>query len=481
MKYSLIFKLIGSILNIQALFMLVPLAVSFIYGSDDKQAFLLSVLITAATGFLLSRLNSEDKKFRTRDAFAAAALTWIIISFFGALPYFFSGYFASFADCMFESVSGFTTTGATILSDIESLPKGIIFWRNFTHLIGGMGVLMFMLAVMPSMNASSVNLLRAESSGISPDKIVPKLRETARVIYLIYLSMAVLLTVLLILTGLPVFDSLMHAFSIAGTGGFSNKNLSAGAYNNAAAEIIMTVFMFLFGINFTLYFYLFNKKFQQFIKDEELRLYFLFVIISMVVVTINISGLYDSWPQALRHASFQVSSIITSTGFSTTDYNLWPVLSHFIFTFLMFTGCCAGSTGGGIKIIRFLLLFKLLRIELDKIIHPRSVRVVTINGKRIDNEVASKASVYFFIYFMLFFIAVIPISMEGLDIVASTSAIIAMLSNIGPGLGVIGPTGNYGDFSAFSKFLLSFYMIIGRLEFIPVLILLKPSVWLKGA
>lgn len=480
MKYSLIFKLIGNMLKAQALFMLVPFTASFIYGSDDKHVFLLSALITAGAGFLLSSIKCEEIKYRTRDAFAAASLAWIIISFFGALPFYFSGCFKSFADCIFESVSGFTTTGATILPDIESLPKGILFWRGFMHFIGGMGVLMFMLALIPSMNASSVNLMRAEGTGINPDKLVPRLNETARVMYLIYTAMAAVLTVLLIISGLPVFDSLMHAFSIAGTGGFSNMNFSAGAYGNAAAEIIMIIFMFLFGINFTLFFYLVNKKFLQFLKDEELRLYFIFFIVSSIIITIDISGIYGSWFVSARHAFFQVSSVMTTTGFSTVDYNLWPVLSRFVIVFLMFTGCCAGSTGGGIKIVRFLLIFKLLRIELDKIIHPKSVKVITVNGKKIENEVVLRAAMYFFIYFMIFFIAIIPVSLEGTDLVTSASTVIAMLSNVGPGLGSVGPAGNYGEFSQATKYLLSFLMIIGRLEFIPVLVLFKPSIWQKG-
>lgn len=480
MNYRLIFKLIGNVLRIEALFMLFPLVVSFIYGGGDHWAFLWSILILVVAGTLLAKLRPKDKNFRTRDAFVVAGFSWLLFSLFGALPFYFSGYFNSFIDCAFESISGFTTTGASILTNIEVLPKGILFWRSFSHWIGGMGVLMFMMAVMPSINASSVNLLRAESTGPSPDKIVPKIRETARIMYLIYLAMTVLLIILLKIVGLPIYDSLINAFSIAGTGGFSNMNASIGAYNNIAAEIIITVFMFLFGINFSLYFILLGRKFIKFIKDIELKIYFGIVIAAILIITVNISGLYGGIVEALRHSSFQVSSIISTTGFATADFNLWPTLSQSILVFLMVTGCCAGSTGGGIKLIRFILLIKAAKVELGKIFHPGSVKAVSINGKKVNNDIVSKTALFFFIYFAVFFVSVMLISIEGKDIVSSATSVIASLSNIGPGLGIVGPTGNYAAFTSFSKVILSFCMIAGRLEFFPVLVLFTPSVWKKG-
>ncbi|NLN82109.1 MAG: TrkH family potassium uptake protein [Clostridiales bacterium] len=480
MNYSLIFKLIGNVLRIEALFMLFPLAVSFIYGGGEHWAFLWSILILAIAGTLLAMLKPKDKNFRTRDAFVVAGVSWFLFSLFGALPFYFSGHFNSFIDCIFESVSGFTTTGATILNDVEILPKGIIFWRSFSHWIGGMGVLMFIMAVIPSINASSINLLRAESTGPSPDKIVPKIRETARIMYLIYLAMTVLLIVLLRIAGLPIFDSIINAFSTAGTGGFSNMNASVAAYNNVAAEIMITVFMFLFGINFSLYFFILGGKFAKFIKDIELKVYFGVVIVSILIITVNISGIYGGIAEGLRHSSFQVSSVISTTGFSTTDFNLWPTLSKVILVFLMVTGCSAGSTGGGVKLIRFIILFKAAGIELGKIFHPGSVKAVSVNGKKVDNDVVSKTALFFFIYFAVFFASVVLISIEGKDIVSSTTAVIASLSNIGPGLGIVGPAGNFAAFSPFSKVVFSFCMIAGRLEFFPVLVLFTPSVWKKS-
>lgn len=480
MNYRLIFKLIGNVLRIEALFMLFPLVVSLVYGGGDYPAFLWSILISAAVGTLLAKLNPKDKKFRTRDAFVVAGLSWVFLSLFGALPFCFSGYFSSFIDCIFESVSGFTTTGSSILTNVEVLPKGILFWRGFSHWIGGMGVLMFVMAVVPSINASSVNLLRAESTGPSPDKIVPKIRETARIMYLIYIAMTVILIILLKIAGLPIFDSLLNAFSTAGTGGFSNMNASIGAYNNIAAEIIITIFMFLFGINFSLYFVLIGRKFVKFIKDIELKVYFGIVIAAILIIAIDTSGLYGGIFEALRHSSFQVSSIISTTGFATTDFNLWPTLSQSILVLLMITGCCAGSTGGGIKLIRFIILLKAVKVELGKIFHPGSVKAVSINEKKVSNDIVLKTALIFFIYFAVFFASLLLISIEGKDIVSSATAVIASLSNIGPGLGIVGPTGNYAAFSPFSKVVFSFCMIAGRLEFLPLLVLFTPSVWKRG-
>lgn len=480
MNYRLIFKLIGNVLKIEALLMLFPLLVSFIYGSGDHSAFLWSIIILASVGIVLAKLNPKDKNFRTRDAFVVAGFSWILLSLFGALPFYFSGYFNSFIDCAFESISGFTTTGSSILTNVEALPKGILFWRSFSHWIGGMGVLVFMIAVMPSINASTVNLLRAESTGPSPDKIVPKIRETARIMYLIYLALTILLIVILKITGLPTFDSLVNAFSVAGTGGFSNLNVSFGGYNNIAAEITITIFMFLFGINFSLYYILLGRKFLRFITDIELKTYFGIVMASILTISINISGIYGGIWEALRHSSFQVLSIISTTGFATTDYNIWPTLSQSILVILMFTGCCAGSTGGGIKLIRFILLFKAVKIEIGKIFHPGSVKTVSVNGKKVSNDIVSKTALFFFIYFAMFFVSLLLISVDGKDIFSSATAVIASLSNIGPGFGLVGPTGNYAIFSSFSKVVLSICMIAGRLEFFPLLVLFTPSAWKRG-
>ncbi len=479
MNYKLIFKLIGNILKIEALFMLFPLAIAYIYGDGDHVAFLWSILTLLVTGLLLSRLKPADKRFKQRDAFAAAGFAWLTLSLFGALPFYLSGCFPSFVDCVFESASGFTTTGASILTNIEVVPRGIVFWRSVSHWIGGMGFLVFMLAILPSANASSLNLLRAESTGPTPDKMVPKIKESARITYLIYLAMTVVLVLLLCITGMPIFDSLNNAFSVAGTGGFAIKNASIGAYDNVPAEVVMSIFMFLFGVSFTLYFFLLGKDVKKFIKDSELRFFFGVVVVAILIITINITDMYGGVAEALRHASFQVTSIISTTGFSTTDFNLWPSLSQVVLILLMVTGCCAGSTGGGIKLIRILLLLKAAKIELGKIFHPGSVKAVSINGKKIGSEIVSRTALFFFVYFVVYIVSVMLISIEGKDIVTNATAVFATLSNVGPGLGEVGPTGNFSEYTQFSKLVLSFCMIAGRLEFYPILVLLTPSVW-KG-
>jgi len=458
--------------------MLVPLAVSIIYGGGDYTAFLLAILISTLIGIFLSLLKPTDKKFRTKDALIATALAWIFLSLFGALPFYFSGYFNSFIDCAFESISGFTTTGASILTNVEILPKGILFWRSFSQWIGGIGILVFLLAITPSINASSINLLRAEGTGPS-DKFIPKIRETAKFMFLIYFIMTAILIFLLYTVGLPIYDSVLNAFSTAGTGGFSIMNANISAYNNIAAETIITIFMFLFGISFTLYFILLGKNIKKFFKDEELRLYFGIIITAIIIITLNISGLYSGFLEALRYSSFQVSSIISTTAFTITDFNLWPTLSQIILLFLMITGCCAGSTGGGIKLARILILWKTLKNELNKIFHPGSVKTVTINEKNIKQDLITNTTLYFFIYFIIFFVAVLLISIEGKDLITSTTTIIASLSNIGLGLGAIGPVGNFAIFSSFSKIVISFCMLAGRLEFFPILLLLTPSAWKK--
>lgn len=477
MNYPVVIKLLSGVLRIEMAAMIVPLVVSLLYGGDDAPAFIYSIVILAFVSFLLSMIKPSDTKFRTKEGFMSVALAWLTVSVFGALPFYFCGYFNTLADCMFESISGFTTTGATILTDIQSLPRGIIFWRGFMHWIGGMGVLMFMLAIMPGMSASSVNLLRVEGTGPSVNKMLPKLRESAKIMYLIYLSMTAVLTVLLCIAGLPVYDSIVHAFSCAGTGGFSSMNFSISAYNNVAVECIITVFIFLFGVNFTLFFYLLRKEFKLALLDEELLFYAAIVLFSIVVITVDIMPLYHSIATSLRHSSFQVVSVITTTGFASVDYNTWPTFSRLVLVLIMFTGCCAGSTGGGIKLVRVLVLFKCVGVELSKIIHPKVVKNVKLNSKPIDDKVVYKVFMFFFIYFAILICSILLISIENKDMVSSVTAVISTLSNVGPGFDVVGPMGNYSSFSSFSKVIMSFCMLAGRLELFPVLVLFVPSVW----
>ena len=472
--------MIGNGLKIEAIFMLFPLFVSFFYGSGDHWAFICSSVILAVIGTLLGALKPKYSSFRMRDAYAVAGLAWLLFSFSGTLPYWLSGCFSSFIDCVFESVSGFTTTGASVLTNVEILPKGILFWRSLSQWVGGMGVLLFMMAVMPSLNSSSINILRAETTGPAPDRVVPRIRETARIMYLIYLGMTFVLAVILCFAGLPVFDSIVNAFATAGTGGASTMNASIAAYNNITVEVVITIFMFLFGISFTLYFLLLDRKFSRFVKDSELRLYFGMVVLAIVIVTLNVSGVYGGIFEALRYASFQVSSIVSTTGFSTTDFSLWPTLSQIVLVVLMVVGGCAASTSGGMKQIRVIILIKAAKNEVNKIFHPESVKAVSVNGRNITSDAVSKISLFFFIYFAFFIVAVALISIEGKDILSSVTAVISAISNIGPGLGTVGPASDYAAFSPFSKGVLSFCMIAGRLEFFPILILLTPSAWLNG-
>jgi trk system potassium uptake protein TrkH len=390
----------------------------------------------------------------------------------------FSSSIPSLVDAFFETASGFTTTGASILKEVESLPKGILFWRSFTHWLGGMGVLVLTLAVLPSVGASSFHIMKAEATGPSTEKLVPKLGQTAKILYTIYTVMTAAQIILLLIAGMPLYDSLIHAFGSAGTGGFSNRNLSVGAYGNVYIEIIITVFILLFGVNFSLYFQILKGNIRNFFKDAEFRFYIGTVLIAIVVITIQLfsNGIF-SVGQSLRHSSFQVASIITTTGYATTDFNLWPALSKCVLVVLMFIGASAGSTGGGVKCIRILLLLKIAKREVAKVIHPRAVHTVKSGGKVVDDEILSETMAFFFIYIAIFTVSFLLVSLDGKDLTSTVTSVVATISNIGPGLEVVGPMGNFSSFSGFSKVIFSFCMIAGRLELIPMLILFSPQAW----
>ena len=485
MNYSLILKLLGNMFKIESAFMILPLAVSFIFGESlkSKLAFIFPILLLAALGFTLSFIKPKISKITVKDAFAATVLTWVSFSIFGALPYFLSGSSKNFIDSLFESTAGFTTTGTTMIGDVESMVRSVVFWKGLSVWIGGVGVLMFMMAVLPAVNASSINLLRAEMSvitGVSREKILPKIKEVAKIIYLIYISITVLLTILLLLTGMPLYDSLIHAFATAGSAGFSNMNDGVRAYDNTAAEIIIAVFMFLVGISFFIYFYMAKRNFKQVLKDEELRVYCGIAFVSLIIMTINIYGEVNSFGEAVQFSAFQISSFISTTGYSPLLASPQiPVLSQFLLLCMMFVGCCSGSTGGGIKIVRVILLVKTARVELRKMLHPNSVKAITINGKKVDDEIITKTAVFLFIYFAVFFVATLIVSIEGKDIMLTVSSVIAMLSNVGVGISSDGLHYDYSSFSWLSKTAFMICMFLGRLEFFPVLILMKPSVWLE--
>lgn len=480
MNYKMILKSLGAVLFIEAACMIPSLAVAIIYAQGDAMAFLLTIVILAAAGAILNSIKPETNEIYARDGFAIVSLAWIFVSLFGALPFLFSGVTNSFIDALFETISGFTTTGSTVFTDIESLPRGILFWRSFTHWMGGMGVLVLALAVLPSAKANTLHIMKAESPGPDPEKLVPKIGQTAKILYMIYIAMTLVEIILLLIAGMPLFDALLNSFGTAGTGGFSIKNLSIESYHNLSFEIIIAVFMFLFGVNFTLYYQSLRGNIRSALKDGELHFYFGVVVTAILVIAFNITGsVYGSFGEALRYSSFQVSSIITTTGYSSTDFNLWPTLSKSILVLLMFIGASAGSTGGGIKCIRILVLLKVIKREVNKIIHPRSVCTVRVNGKAVDEEKLSGIMAFFAAYIIIFVVAVILVSLDNKDIVSTFTAVAATMNNIGPGLEIVGPAGNFSSLSDLSKAVCSFCMIVGRLEIYPVLVLFSPMFWKK--
>ena len=483
MKYKIVLKSIGTVLCIEAASMLPSLIVALINHEKAAIAFALSIGIIAAIGAALMRIKTPISRIFTRDGFAIVSLSWILVTLFGTLPFLLSGSIPSFIDALFETASGFSTTGSSILTDVEALPKSVLFWRSSTHWLGGMGILVLMIAILPSVSASTINIMIAESPGPSPGKLVPKIRETAKILYIIYIAMTAVLVVLLLLGGMPLFDALIHAFGTASTGGFSSRNAGVSAYNSVYIDVVITVFLFLFGVNFTLYYYLFLKRdFKSVLRDEELRFYFGVVVGAIVLIALNIKGtVYQTIGEAIRYASFQVTSIISTAGFATADFNLWPSFSKIILVLLMLTGSCAGSTAGGIKCVRIVLLLKIIRREITRLIHPNAVQPVKLNGRRVDEETLSGVMAFFFFWMLIIAVSVLIVSLDGKDLVTSTTAVLATVNNVGPGLGAVGPTGNFADFSALSKTVMSLCMLIGRLEVYPIMLLCFPSFWKRSS
>ncbi len=478
MNFRMILKSLGMVLLVEAACMVPSLVVSLIYGQNDTQAFLISILILLAVGLFLQRIKPKTTDIYARDGFAIVSLAWIFLSLFGTMPFIISGSIPSFVDALFETTSGFSTTGASILTEVENLPKGILFWRSFTHWVGGMGVLVLMLAIVPSVKANTIHILQAESPGPNPGKLVPKMGQTVKILYLIYFVLTSVLVVFLLLAGMPLYDSLVHAFGTAGTGGFSIRNAGIGSYGSVTIDVIITVFMLLFGVNFSLYYQSIKGDLKSSLRDAEFRFYLGIVLTSIVLITLNIYGsVFDSLLESLRHSAFQVSSIITTTGYATTDFNLWPSFSKSILVLLMFIGASAGSTGGGIKCMRIVLLIKAARREIVRIIHPRSVYAVKLGGKVVDEETLSGVIMFFFTYIFIFVISVLIVSLDGKDLISNFTAVTSSISNIGPGLGIVGPMGNFSEYSILSKLVFSFCMLAGRLEIFPVLLLLAPTSW----
>lgn len=476
MNSSIIRFILGYVLKIEAILMLLPCLVAVIYQEKEGLYFLLVAFLCGFLGWLMTRKKPDNYVFYLKEGCVSTALSWIFLSFFGCLPFWFSREIPSFTDALFETVSGFTTTGASILSDVEALSHCITFWRSFTHWIGGMGVLVFLLAIIPLSGGSHINLMRAESPGPSVGKLVPKVKYTARILYLIYFGMTILEIILLIAGKMPVFDAINTSFGTAGTGGFGIKNDSMMGYS-PYLQWVVTIFMILFGVNFNAYYYILFHNFKKALHMEEVRYYFLIIIASVAIIFCDILSMSQGIFDALTKASFQVGSIITTTGFSTTDFNLWPQTSKTILVLLMFVGACAGSTGGGIKVSRLVVLFKTLIKELNSYIHPKSIKKIKFEGKPVEHEVVRSINVYFITFMILFSLSVLAISFEGKDLVTNFTAVAATINNIGPGLELVGPTQNFGSFTPFSKYVLMFDMLAGRLELFPLLILFHPAIW----
>ncbi len=472
---------IGHILRLLALLMLPVLLIALVKG---EQRALLATGVTVAAVLaagcaLLAVKRPSEGGIRPREGYLTVALGWILISLFGALPFFLSGAIPNFMDCWFETVSGFTTTGATILADVEALPMSLLYWRSFTHWIGGMGVLVFVLAIVPMSkgNGESVHLLRAESPGPSVGKLTPTMRHTARVLYLIYIGLTLLLIVLLLAGGMPLFDSIVHAFGAAGTGGFSIKNLSIAAYPSYYLQTVLAVFMALFGVNFNLFYLILVGKAAQALKSEEFRAYVGVMAAATLIITVNVLPLYGGLRDALHQSFFQVSSIMTTTGYATADFNKWPELSRMLLLGLMIIGASAGSTGGGMKVARAVILMKSLKSEIKRMLRPRQVETVCMDGKQLDDFVVRGVYGFTVAYIVICGASMLLVALDDFDFTTTASSVLACIGNIGPGLELVGPIGNYGAFSWFAKLVLSFDMLIGRLEIFPMLMLFSPAVW----
>ena len=478
MNFRIIAYIVGWVCNFQAAFMMLPLLTAGIYREKDFSAFLLAMLVCLVVGVPLTRKKPKNKVFYIKDGCVAVALSWLALCIFGAIPFVASGCIPHPIDALFETVSGFTTTGSSILTDVEVLPHCILIWRSFTHWIGGMGVLVFLLSLLPLAGGYHMNLMKAESPGPSVSKLVPRVRDTAKILYGLYMAITVLGVIMLCLCGMPLFDSLCTTFGSVGTGGFGIKNSSIGGYSPLIQNAV-TILMILSGVNYTVYFCLLSRQFKEAFSIEEVRWYFLIIFASALTIAWNIRPLYATLGETLRHSFFQVGTIITTTGFATTDFNMWPQLSKTILLLLMMIGACAGSTGGGIKVSRVLILFKAIRKELSMMIHPRMVKKIKMDGHNLSHETLRSTNVYMTAYFIVLFVSLLIVCLDEYDLSTNFTAVLATLNNIGPGLELVGPTQNFALFSPLSKCVLMFDMLAGRLELFPMLVILLPSCWKK--
>ncbi len=478
MNYRKIYNVLGSILLIEAVLLVLPVMVSVLYreGFKTTLSFLITMAALALTGFLMRIKKPEKESFYAKDGYMLVALTWIFMSLFGALPFKLSGAVPKYFDAFFETVSGFTTTGSTILTEIEALPKSILFWRSFTHFIGGMGILVFAIAVMPKTEGSAMHIMRAEVPGPSVGKLVSRLRASARILYAMYIGMTVLLIALLCLGKMPLFDSVCTAFATAGTGGFSVLNKSIEGYNSAYCEIVIAIFMLLFGVNFNLYYLSLKGHVKSALKDEELRWYLGAIIAATLIITLELTFTHYPFVQSLRLSFFQVTSIISTTGFSTVNFDIWPTLAKIILLMLMFFGSCAGSTGGGLKIQRVAIILKNAKRTIKHAFNPRTVEGVKMNGRSVDEETVSGVINFLAIYLGVIFLSVFIIAIDGHEMLPTITSVITCINNVGPAFAEIGPAGNFSAFSNLSKVVLTFDMLAGRLELIPMFMLFSKNI-----
>ena len=481
MNYRMIIKLLGRIACIEAVLMLIPILVSLAYGESVKGfAVAIAVAVVIGVAFELATKNC-DKRIFSKEGLTSVALCWVLISLIGAIPFTVDGAIPSYIDAVFETVSGFTTTGSSILTDVEALGKGMLFWRSFTHWIGGMGILVFMMAVMPMSKEYSMHIMRAEIPGPEAGKLTPKIQRSSLILYLIYIFLTIAEVVALLICKMPFFDSVVHAFGTAGTGGFGIKNTSIGAYSSPAIDMVIAVFMVAFGVNFNVYFLLLIRKLRTALFNEELRWYLGIVGFATVTIAYNLRSVYNSVAECFRYSFFQVASIMSTTGYFTADFDKWPEYSKMMLILVMFIGACAGSTAGGLKVSRVIILLKSSVVEIKHMLHPRSYNVVRVNGKNVGKETLHNVLVFFSVYMMILSAACVIIgAVDGFDLITTFTSVTTCISNVGPGFALVGPTGNFSILSPFYKILLSVCMLMGRLEIFPMLILFYPSTWKKS-
>ena len=479
MNRRMVLYMVGTVIKIEAALLVLPLIVSLIYKESCSVDFLISIVVALVSGFALTLISRPGSKvIYAKEGFVIVSLAWIALSAIGALPFYISGEIPSYIDAFFETVSGFTTTGASIVNDVEAMSKGILFWRSFTHWVGGMGVLVFVMAVVPGVSDRSIHILRAEAPGPVVGKLVPKMKETARILYIIYIAITVILIFLLLAGKMSLYDSIVHALATAGTGGYGIKGDSIGSYS-PYIQWVLTIFMLIFGVNFNLYYLILMKKIKPVLRNEELIVYVVLIVASITAITLNVMPLFDGVGESIRHSAFQVAAIITTTGYSTVDFNQWPTFSKTILLLLMFVGGCAGSTAGGLKVSRVILLMKNIKRELQKLLHPRAVSVIRMDGKRVGEATMSSLGSYLAIYVLFFCLFVFMLGFESFDLETNISAVASAFNNIGPAFGAAGPASNYAMFSPFSKIVLSFAMLFGRLEIFPLILTFSPSTWAK--